>query len=223
MNSETILARAIDFVRSTLNDNSAGHDWFHVERVWRVAKSIAETEDADRLTVELAALLHDIGDWKFHGGDDSAGPRIAGEWLYQQGVDETIIRHVCDIIARLSFRGAGVPTPMPTLEGRIVQDADRLDAIGAIGVARAFAYGGHKGRLMYDPESPPEMHQSFDAYKKNSGPTINHFYEKLLLLKDRMNTRSAKTIAEQRHQFMQEFLEQFYEECGTPPWHAWPA
>jgi uncharacterized protein len=162
--------------------------------------------------VALAALLHDIADWKFHAGDESLGPRRAAEWLSSLEVPAATIDHVCRIIAQLSFKGAGVSTPMDSLEGQVVQDADRLDAIGAIGIARAFAYGGHAGRQLYDPAIEPECHESFEAYKKNNGPTINHFYEKLLLLKDRMNTPTARQMAEERDRFMCEFLARFYEE-----------
>src|SRR5205823_10874493 len=158
------------------------------------------------------ALLHDVADWKFADGDHDAGSRAARAWLDSLNVPQPVIDHVASIIAGLSFKGAGVETPMSTIEGQCVQDADRLDALGAIGVARAFAYGGHKGRALYDPAVPPQRHASFEAYKKNSGPTINHFYEKLLLLKDRMNTATGKRIAARRHEFMERFLEQLFAE-----------
>jgi uncharacterized protein len=199
-------------VRALLADEGSGHDWFHVERVRNVAMSIAREEGADAFVVELAALLHDVADWKFAGGDHDAGPRAAREWLSSLGVDPAAMDHVASIIAGLSFKGAGVETPMSTIEGKCVQDADRLDAIGAIGIARAFAYGGHKGRALYDPAMPPQPHASFEAYKKNAGPTINHFYEKLLLLKDRMNTATGKRLAAERHAFLEMFLEQFFAE-----------
>lgn len=204
-----VIDRTAEFVRSRMADDSSGHDWWHVWRVWQNALFIAQHEEADAFVTELAALLHDIADWKFHDGDDSAGPKVARAWLSEQDVDEVTIASVCEIIATLSFKGAGVATPMKTIEGCIVQDADRLDAIGAVGIARCFAFGGAKGRLMHDPESPPEMHQSFDDYKKKSGPSINHFHEKLLLLKDRMNTATGKQIARQRHEFLESFLNQF--------------
>uniref|UniRef100_A0A7C2K0X8 HD domain-containing protein n=1 Tax=Schlesneria paludicola TaxID=360056 RepID=A0A7C2K0X8_9PLAN len=200
------------FVRERLADDSSGHDWWHIDRVRRNATAIARAEGADVFLCELAALLHDVADWKFHGGDDTAGPRAAREWLTGQGADAEVIERVCGIIAGVSFKGAGVVTDMPTLEGRCVQDADRLDAIGAIGIARAFAFGGHFGRAMYDPERPPRMHASFAEYKSKSGPTINHFYEKLLLLKDRMQTETGRRMAEERHRFMEEFLSQFFAE-----------
>jgi uncharacterized protein len=199
-------------VRGLLSGEGSGHDWFHIERVRNVALAIAREEGADLFVVELAALLHDVADWKFAGGDHEAGPRAAREWLKSLGVPQPTIDHVTTVIAGLSFKGAGVETPMSTIEGRCVQDADRLDAIGAIGIARAFAYGGHKGRAMYDPDVPPQPHASFEAYKKNTGPTINHFYEKLLLLKARMNTETGKRLAEQRHAVLEEFLEEFFAE-----------
>ena len=212
-----VITRAADHVRELLAGDSSGHDWWHIWRVWQNARRIGRDEGADLFVVELAALLHDIADWKFHGGDETAGPRAARAWLVEQQVDAATIDHVCEIIATLSFKGAGVPTPMRTLEGKVVQDADRLDAIGAIGIARAFAYGGHKGRAIYDPDQPPQPHASFEAYKKNVGPTINHFYEKLLLLKDLLNTAAAKRLAAERHAFMEQFLNQFYGEWNAEP------
>jgi uncharacterized protein len=207
-----IVEAAADHIRGLLAGDSSGHDWFHIERVWKTAVTIARGEGADLFVVELAALLHDIADWKFHGGNEDAGPQAAREWMMGFGVPKPTIDHVCEIIASLSFKGAGVATPMSSLEGQCVQDADRLDAIGAVGIARAFAYGGHKGRAMYDPAVPPTPHDSFGAYKKNAGPTINHFYEKLLLLKDRMNTAAGQKLASERHEFMERYLEQFFAE-----------
>ncbi len=212
MNKQQVLERAVAHIRGLLTGDSSGHDWFHIERVWKMARRIGQQEQANLFVVELAALLHDIADWKFHGGDDSAGPRAARAWLAEQQVEAETIEHVAEIIAGLSFKGAGVETAMRTLEGQVVQDADRLDAIGAMGIARAFAYGGAKGREMYNPEVPPEMHASFEAYKKNKGPTLNHFYEKLFLLADRMNTPSARELARGRHAHMQAFVTQFLEE-----------
>ncbi len=212
MQLNSVLDQTRDHVRRLLADDSAGHDWHHIDRVCRTALTIGREEGADLVVVELAALLHDIADWKFAGGDDQAGSKAARAWLTELQTPAEIVDHVCDIIDKLSFKGAGVQTPMPTLEGRCVQDADRLDAIGAIGIGRAFAYGGYKGRLMYDPAVPPEMHDSFEAYKKNTGPTLNHFYEKLLLLKERMNTPAGKRLAEGRHAFMEQYLEQFLAE-----------
>lgn len=199
-------------VRRLMEEDSSGHDWWHIDRVRRNALKVARDEGANLFIVELSALLHDIADWKFHAGDESAGPRAASEWLAQFNIDSEIVRHICEIIADISFKGAGTRTDMRSIEGQCVQDGDRLDAIGAIGVARAFAFGGHFGRAMYDPEVPPEQHGSFAAYKKNKGPTINHFYEKLLLLKDRMQTATGRRMAAERHQFMQQFLSQFFAE-----------
>lgn len=212
MNQSEILERTAEHVRKTLAGDSSGHDWHHIARVWRNAVHIGREEKADLTIVQLAALLHDIADWKFHGGDEYAGPREARRWLESQGVDEATICHVCDIIAKVSFKGAAVATGDLSLEGQVVQDADRLDAIGAIGVARAFAYGGHSGRALYDPDIPPTPHDSFEAYKSSKGPTINHFHEKLLLLRDRMNTATAKKLAANRHAFMEDFLRHFHAE-----------
>src|SRR5689334_21962149 len=192
-----------------MQGESSGHDWWHIYRVWQTSLYIAAREHVDSDIVQLAGLLHDIGDWKFHAGDESVGPRLAREWLQSLAVDENVITQVCTIIANLSFKGADVkPAPLSS-EGQVVQDADRLDAIGAIGIARAFAYGGAKGREMHDPQAAPVLHTSFEQYKASKGTTINHFHEKLLLLKDRLNTSTAKTLAEQRHAFMLEFLAEF--------------
>ncbi len=212
MNPNTLLADAEAYVKQLFSSDSSGHDWWHVDRVRKVALRIAREENADLLIVELAALLHDVADWKFAGGDHEAGPRQAKAWLLDHGASAALAEQVATIVRELSFKGAGVATPMSTLEGACVQDADRIDAIGAIGAARAFAYGGHKGRAMHDPAVPPQMHADFAAYKKNDGPTINHFYEKLLLLKDRINTPAGKKIAQQRHAFLQQFLDQFLAE-----------
>jgi uncharacterized protein len=209
----TLIDRTADYVKARLSGEGSGHDWWHTYRVWKTAHRIGETEGADLLVVELAALLHDIADWKAHEGDSTVGPEVAKKWLTSLDVEERVIEHVCRIIADISFKGAGVDQPVLLLEGKVVQDADRLDAIGAIGIARAFAYGGAKGRLIYDPEKKPEEHQAAESYLKSGGTTINHFYEKLLLLKDRMNTAAGKAIAEKRHRFMEEFLRRFYEEC----------
>lgn len=210
--SSQILLRAEQFIREKLSEDSSGHDWWHIDRVRRNALHIAREEGADLYVVELAALLHDVADWKFHDGDDSIGPRTARDWLTRHEVPADVIDHVCEIIATVSFKGAGVPTAMATIEGKCVQDGDRLDAIGAVGIARAFAFGGHFGRAMYDPDVPPEQHQTFAAYKSKGGPTINHFYEKLLLLKDRMQTSAGRRLAIVRHQFMEQFLDQFFGE-----------
>lgn len=212
MDQNQVIQNTEQHVRQLLSGDGSGHDWFHIERVRNVALRIGREETADLLVVELAALLHDVSDWKYAGGDEKAGPLAAKHWLEAQRTATDVTNHVCTIIAELSFKGAGVPTPMSTLEGRVVQDADRLDALGAIGIARAFAYGGSRGRALHDPSIPPLMHDSFEAYKKGTGPTINHFYEKLLLLKDRMNTPTGKRIAAERHQFMETYLEQFFAE-----------
>lgn len=190
----------------------SSHDWWHVWRVWQMAKRLAAEERADPLVVELGALLHDIADWKFHDGDESVGSRVAGEVLAAHAVAPEVIEHVRDIVATISYKGAGVATPMKTIEGKCVQDADRLDAIGAVGIARCFAYGGHKGRAMYDPDDKPVMHEDKESYHKSTGASVNHFYEKLLLLKDRMNTETAKRIAQERHAFMERYLDEFYQE-----------
>ena len=207
-----VISQTVEHVQQTLAGDSSGHDWWHIDRVRRNAVLIATEENADLLIVELAALLHDIADWKFHDGDLSAGSLAARNWLAKLGVDDFTVNRVSEIIAGISFKGAGVATEMPTLEGRCVQDGDRLDAIGAIGIARAFAFGGHFGRPMYDPEIAAELHQSFAAYRTKSGPTINHFYEKLLLLKNRMQTVTGKRMALERHEFMELFLQRFFDE-----------
>jgi len=203
-----IIQKTVEYVRREFQDDSSGHDWWHIQRVWKNAVQIAKIEGADLFTVELAALLHDLDDWKLSpdGGDT---PERAEAWLEQMGVAAEVSSHVCLIITQLSFKGAGVENKISTLEGRIVQDADRLDAIGAVGIARAFAYGGHKGRAMYDPARPPELHQSFEQYKNSRSASLNHFYEKLFLLKDLMNTPTARRIAEERHAYMEGFVERF--------------
>jgi uncharacterized protein len=212
MDKQATIERTSEHAKHLLSAEHTGHDWWHVERVWRNAKRIGSEENVDMFIVELAALLHDIADWKFHGGDEKAGSKAARAWLESLGVERPVIDHVCQIIDDLSFKGAGLQTTMESREGMVVQDADRLDALGAIGIARAFAYGGHKGNEIYNPEIPPTLHQSFEEYKKGRGTTINHFHEKLLLLKDRMNTRAGKRLAEDRHQFLQTYLEHFLAE-----------
>lgn len=206
--SEVLLKTAV-FVRRELARDSSGHDWQHVDRVRRLALFIGEKEGADPFLVELSALLHDLADWKFHGGDVEEGPRAARRWLEGLGAEDGTVQRVAAIVREVSFKGAGVTTRPSSLEGAVVQDADRLDALGAIGIARAFAYGGSAGRRMHDPEVPPQKHATFEEYKKSGGTTLNHFYEKLLLLKDRMNTPAARAIAEGRHRYMREFLERF--------------
>jgi uncharacterized protein len=212
MTSDDIIQSTAAHVKAAMSGEGSGHDWWHVYRVWQNALHIAGREGVDLYVVQTAALLHDLGDHKFHGGDETVGPRMSREWLESLGVEVSVTDHVSEIIRDLSFKGAGVATAMRTREGMVVQDADRLDAIGAIGIARAFSYGGHKGREMHNPDVPPQMHGSFEQYKASTGPTINHFYEKLLLLKDLMNTDAAREIAGERHRFMEQFLAQFLAE-----------
>lgn len=208
MTNEQIIQQTADFIRKEFSDDSSGHDWWHIYRVWKNALAICKHEKADAFIVQLAALLHDLDDWKFNAAGDET-PLRAKAWLESCNADSSITDNVCEIIKHISYKGAGVENKMNSLEGFIVQDADRLDAIGAIGIGRAFAYGGYKNRMMYDPDSPPQMHASFEEYKNSKSATINHFYEKLLLLKDRMNTQTAKRIAEERHLVMVKFLDQF--------------
>ena len=208
--SDGLVGKTAEYVRSLLVGEGSGHDWWHIYRVWKMSVRIAKEENANLLVVELGALLHDIADWKFNDGDEEVGPAKARAWLQSLMVDEEVIAQVCQIVRDISYKGAGVATPMPTIEGQVVQDADRLDAIGAIGIARTFAYGGSKAREMYNPDQSPVLHQSFEQYKMGNGSTINHFYEKLLLLKERMNTAAAKRLAQHRHKVMEEFLDEFY-------------
>lgn len=212
MNKEEIILKTIEYAKSKLSGEGTGHDWWHVYRVWKNAKHIAEEEKADSFIVELAALLHDIADWKFNDGDENIGAKVSKEWLESLPVDEETINKVCEIVANSSFKGAGVENKIKTLEGKILQDADRLDAIGAIGIARAFAYGGSKNREIYNPDIKPEFHTTSEQYKNNKGTSINHFYEKLLLLKDLMNTDTAKQLAKEKHEFMELFLSKFKKE-----------
>jgi uncharacterized protein len=211
MTSEQIIYETAEYVKREFQNDSSGHDWWHIYRVWKNALAICQHEQADVYTVELAALLHDLDDWKLNPSADGT-PARAAAWLRQLEVDTAVSAHVCEIISHLSFKGAGVENKIHTIEGQIVQDADRLDAIGAVGIARAFAYGGHAGRPLYDPDEPPQMHQSFEQYKNSRSATINHFYEKLFLLKERMNTPTAKRIAEERHAYMEEFISRFLSE-----------
>jgi len=212
MTEELLIDQTIAYVKETLHNAEGGHDWFHIERVYKNSLNIAASEKADLLVVKLGALLHDIADSKFHGGDDTVGPAKAKEFLETQKVSEEIIDHVVMIIENISFKGGNVQQQFRSMELDIVQDADRLDALGAIGIARTFNYGGFKNRPLYDPEIKPNLNMSKEEYKASVAPTINHFYEKLLLLKERMNTTTAKKIAEQRHAFMEVFLDQFYAE-----------
>lgn len=205
LNMNNAIDATAKYVKS-LCSAEGSHDWWHIWRVWKLAKRLAEEEGADLFVVELAALLHDVADWKFHDGNETA---LARNWLMQQSVPADVIEHICGIIAGVSFKGAGVETAMPTMEGKCVQDADRLDASGAIGIARCFAYGGSKGRPLYDPDIPPQMHTSFEEYKQHAGPSLNHFHEKLFLLKDRMQTETGRKLAEDRHRYMEVFVQRF--------------
>ena len=210
---QKIVDATAEFIRQKFSGEGTGHDWWHMYRVWQLSKTIASSEPGvDMYVLELAALLHDVADWKFHDGDEEAGPKAAREWLESQSVDEAVILHIEDIIRTVSFKGAGVASNMKTIEGKIVHDSDKIDAIGAIGIARAFAYGGAHNREMYSPDQEPEQHDSFQAYQKGGGHTINHFYEKLLLLKDRMYTKTGKQIATERHVYTERFLAEFYNE-----------
>jgi len=209
MNKKLIIFQTSEFIKSKLIGEVSGHDWWHVYRVWKNAIQIARQEQVDMFVVELAALLHDIADWKFNDGNEDIGPQLAREWLESIAADEKVILHVCQIIQDISFKGIGVKSEMKTLEGKVVQDADRLDAIGAIGIGRAFAYGGSKGREMYNPDIKPEKHDSFEEYKNSKGTSINHFYEKLLLLKGLMNTEAGKKKAVKRHALTVDFLQEF--------------
>lgn len=211
MNQQDIIQKTAEYIKQECTGDSSGHDWWHIYRVWKNAMTLCEHEKADTFIVQLAALLHDLDDWKFNNSGDET-PLRAKAWLDSLSIDPAIADAVSRIIMHVSYKGAGVINKMDSLEGFIVQDADRLDAIGAIGIARAFAYGGYKNRPLYDPNSPPQMHQTFEQYKNSESATINHFYEKLLLLKDMMNTATAKRIAEQRHEIMVKFLDQFMNE-----------
>lgn len=212
---QNLVDRVAAHIKARFLAESSGHDWHHINRVWQLTRRIAAQEGADSQIAELGALVHDIADWKFHDGDDSVGPREAEALLRREGATEEVIAAVVDIVATISYKGAGVTTAMRTLEGQCVQDADRLDAIGAIGIARCFAYGGHAGRLLHDPDEAPVLHQTAAAYKDSKGASLNHFYEKLLLLKDRMNTPTGRALAEPRHRFMEDFVAQFLEEWNV--------
>ncbi len=212
MNNQQIIKNTEAFVKNALKNAEGGHDWFHILRVWNNAKLIAKNENVDEFVVELGALLHDIADSKFYGGDETIGPKIAREFLESQQVDDSIIVHIENIISNISFKGGNFEQQFNSPELEVIQDADRLDAIGAVGIARTFNYGGFKNRPLYNPEIPPNLNQTKEAYKNSEAPTINHFYEKLLLLKDRMNTDTGRKIAAGRHLYMEHFLTQFYDE-----------
>ena len=214
MNKETIIKNTIEFVKKELENAEGGHDWFHIERVYKNTILISNDEKVDAFVVALGALLHDIADPKFYNGDETIGPKIAKQFLEEQKVDDEVILHIINIIKHISFKNSlekgGKKFTSKELE--VVQDADRLDAIGAVGIARCFNYGGFKNRALYNPEIKPNLNMSKEEYKNSTAPTINHFYEKLLLLKDKMNTATGKRIATERHLYMENFLDQFYNE-----------
>jgi len=209
---DEIINATVNFVKKTLIDAEGGHDWFHIERVWKTAKEIAKHEEVDGFVVELGALLHDIADSKFNHGDEEIGPAKASAFLVDQNVSNEVVDHVTKIIRNISFKGGNFDVAFRSSELDVVQDADRLDALGAIGIARTFNYGGFKNRAIYDPNIPPNLKMTKEEYKKSTAPTINHFYEKLLLLKDKMNTPTGSRMALARHEFLEKFLDQFYGE-----------
>lgn len=208
----TLISNTINFVKQTLSGAEAGHDWFHAERVRKNTRAIAQKENCHVLVAELAALLHDIADAKFHNGDEEKGPAMARKFLAEQNADEEIIVQVVNIIRNISFAGGNSAKGFYSIELAVVQDANRLDALGAIGIARTFHYGGYKNRLLYDPNIKPNLQMDKETYRNSTAPTINHFYEKLLLLEDLMNTETGKKMAKERHDYMLGFLEQFYKE-----------
>ena len=210
MNKEIIIKNTIEFVKNTLKNNESGHDWFHIYRVYKLAKHISNYEKVDLFIVELGALLHDIADQKFHNGDETIGPKKAKEFLKTQNVEKEIIEHIINIIKNISFKGGNFKQKFKSPELEIIQDADRLDALGAIGIARTFNYGGYKNNIIYDPNIKPQLNMTPQEYKNKKSTTINHFYEKLLLLQDKMNTNKGKELAKHRHEFMEKFLEEFY-------------
>jgi uncharacterized protein len=212
---KNLIENTVEFVKEKLEGAEAGHDWFHIERVWKLSKKIAKTEECNLEVVELAALLHDIADPKFHNGDETIALKVSREFLESQNASQNVTEKVLFIIKNISFKNRGeAPKDLP-IELKIVQDADRIDAIGAIGIGRTFNFGGFKNNLMYHPDIEPNMGMSKEEYKKSNGTTVNHFYEKLLLLKDLMNTEKGKEIAEERHDFMLKFLDQFYKEWNV--------
>ncbi len=215
MENEIIIQKTINFVKETLSGVEGGHDWWHIYRVWNLSKFIAKNENANIFIVELGALLHDIADSKFYDGNEEIGPKIAKDFLKELEIEESIILHIENIIRNISFKGGKEIQKFKSLELDIIQDADRLDAMGAIGIARTFNYGGYKGREIYNPNIKVNLNMSKEEYKNNNGPTINHFYEKLLLLKNKMNTNTGKIMANHRHKFMEEFLEEFYKEWNA--------
>lgn len=207
-----MIYKTAKMVRAKFANEGSGHDWWHIWRVWQLARRIGDEEKADLVVVELAALLHDIADWKENDGDSKAGGRASRRWLEELGVGEEVIAKVVSIVDNVSYKGAGVKDRMDSIEGKVVQDADRLDAMGAIGIGRVFMYGGSKGRLMHDPDVEVIQADDFETYKRAGQTSINHFYEKLLLLKDRMHTATGKRLASKRHVFMEKYLTEFYAE-----------
>ena len=214
MSHKEIVEKTVAYVQETLADAEGGHDWWHIERVWKLSKHIAKQEKVNLLVVELGALLHDIADSKFHDGDETIGPRKTRQFLDSIKVDSSTIAQVVKIVEHVSFRSGTVKNKYESPELNVVQDADRLDAIGAVGIARTFNYGGHKNREIYNPNISPNLKMTKEEYKNSTAPTINHFYEKLLLLKSMMNTKTGSKIANERHKFMEKYLEQFYKECN---------
>lgn len=212
MSNQEIIEKTVVFVKNELKNAEGGHDWWHIERVWKNARTIAQTEPADLFIVELGALLHDIADSKFNDGNETIGVEKAQAFLKSLPVDDSVIEHICRIITHISFKGGNFISEFFSVELAVVQDADRLDALGAIGIARTFNYGGFRGRELYNPSVKPALGMTKEEYKSSSAPTINHFYEKLLLLKDRMNTATGRKMAEERHQFMELYLSQFFRE-----------
>ncbi len=206
-----LVNKTAEMIKAKFESEGSGHDWWHIYRVWQLAKTIAKGEDADMEIVELGALLHDIADYKFHDGDDEIGGKKSREWLESLGMEEERIEAVVHIVDNISFKGGG-KNNMQSLEGKVVQDADRLDAIGAIGIGRCFVYTGYKGHVMHDPNNKPKLNMTKEEYKSNVATAINHFYEKLLLLKDLMNTKTGKEMADHRHKFMETYLEEFFQE-----------
>ncbi len=211
MNHKEIIAETEKYVTSEFMAEGSGHDWFHIDRVRKMALRIGTEENCNLFVAEMAALLHDLDDWKLTGAEVDSFTKTES-WLEKLKIESAIAGQIIGVIKEVSFKGAKIETPISSLEAAVMQDADRLDAIGAIGIARTFAYGGHKSRLIYDPDIPVDLHDNFHSYQQSTAPTINHFYEKLLLLKDRMNTSTAKSIAEGRHQFMTNYLSQFFDE-----------
>lgn len=212
MNRKNIIKKTADYIKKEFYGENSGHDWWHIYRVWQNAKNIAQNEKADMFIVEMAALLHDIADYKFNKGDDKIGGQVAKKYLEKQRIPKDDIAAIIHIIDNISFKGAMVKEKMASLEGKIVQDADRLDAMGAIGIARVFATGAKLNRPIYNPGVKPTMHKNFKQYSKKNGHSINHFYEKLLLLKNRMNTKTGKKMAVQKHAYMEQYLKRFYKE-----------